>query len=91
MGVASSSNVQSTAGDHFADPELGKVKKDPLWKPILREFRQFFLTELSEALGTHLIRTTLSPLETETLETESRNFLTKLKAPDHLKEKKLNL
>ena len=33
----------------------------------------------------------MSSLETEGLETESRNFLSKLHAPDHLKEKKLNL
>lgn len=66
------------------DPgELNKkrVKKDVLWKPLLREFRSFYRSQLNQSVD---LREAFNPFAadlTNTLELQCRKFLASIGAP----------
>ena len=67
-----------------------RVKKDVLWKPLLRGFRSYYRTKLNHSLNLQQVIDTFVTDLTEQLEVQSRRFLIELDAPQSIIENPLN-
>lgn len=69
-----------------------RIKKDALWKPLFREFRSFYRTQINQTLSLSDVIHSNEPVErlTKTLEQQSRAYLKEIGAPEHIYENTTN-
>lgn len=72
------------------DIRKNRAKKDALWKPLLRGFRNFYKDELIHALDLHKFKKFIKRAKLAEMEEACRDFLEKSQAPRHIVENPLH-
>lgn len=68
-----------------------RVKKDVLWKPLLRGFRSYYRGQLNHTVNLQQVIDPFATDLTSTLEEQCYKFLVEIGAPKHITDNPLNL
>ena len=73
------------------DSKMKRIKKDALWKPLFREFRGFYRSQINQTLSLSDVcnSTQESSVLEETLEQQSFAYLKEIGAPEHIVNNKI--
>lgn len=73
------------------DSKMKRIKKDALWKPLFREFRGFYRSQINQTLSLSDVcnSTQESSVLEETLEQQSLAYLKEIGAPEHIVNNKI--